>query len=949
MRNDSRILLAGLLVAAWCTAQGAEIPAEFQIKREAVYEFAAPPKVTRSGDRIEIAFETKGRCDVTVAIEDSDGNIVRHLASGVLGKNAPEPFQKDSLVQKIVWDGKDDLGKYIDDKDSCVIRVSLGLKPQFERTLFWCPQKRVGQNNSPIICPAPDGVYVLEGCGVDTLKVFDHKGDYLRTVYPFAGDKLEKTAGLEWGTFPQDGQKLPLKFGPKHRSTLLRSGDNMVPSPGKYGWAGNAMDVGGGRIAVAGYSLSRLATDGTTGGLDLNGPATALSIVHGGKDQTVQPRSAALSPDGKWLYLTGYRFSPPYPASCEWFPCVARVPFNGGKEAKPEIFKGVIDYKKDGSGNDQFKIPLGVACDSAGRVYVADFMNDRIQVFAEDGAFVKSIRTPKPVDLGIEPKSGEIYVASWMIINRYVADPKIKVDARYTRLGNLDDPKVLASSELPFTGYNPTSNWNRTGGLQHTVGFDFWAEKPTLWIIPGLTYSFGGWGVHEDLKSLKGTGLLLAQEEKGKLAIKRDFYEDTVEKVVRAKPPVISRQRLYVNPADGMLYIGEGDSGVMKSFMQLVAVNADSGKIKLVDLPMTTEDLAFDLEGQIYLRDDHHVARYAFRTWREVPYDYGEERQRIGFSDERGTSAVSCLVLPSTGRYGWWHLGGMAVNAKGNLAVTCPNFAKSPDRRDTGENIYAKQGKGGSVAGKKYAPKLFPGRVRGWETHIWDKHGQLAYEDALPGFRESDGIGLDKDDNLYVLANPNRVLNGEPYFLKWASTLVKAKPGQAKYLSASDDALVKLDKAAWPKAPRDVSDGWIEGAEWLYGGVGFAGWASGSSCICWNARPALDLLGRSFAPEVDHYSVAVLDTAGNLITRVGRYGNVDEGQPLAAEGGPKNTRSIGGDEVALFHAAYVGTHSDKRLFIADAGNNRILSVKLNYHAEQRLPLKDVPDTAATGQ
>jgi len=73
---------------------------------------------------------------------------------------------------------------------------------------------------------------------------------------------------------------------------------------------------------------------------------------------------------------------------------------------------------------------------------------------------------------------------------------------------------------------------------------------------------------------------------------------------------------------------------------------------------------------------------------------------------------------------------------------------------------------------------------------------------------------------------------------------------------------------------------------------------------------------------------------------------VDDGKPLVADGGPPSPRSIGGDEVGLFHAAYVGTHTDRRLFIADAGNSRILSVKLDYHATERVALKDVADAAA---
>jgi hypothetical protein len=46
-----------------------------------------------------------------VAIVDKDGKVIRHLASGVLGKNAPWPFRQDSLSQSLEWDGNDDFGK----------------------------------------------------------------------------------------------------------------------------------------------------------------------------------------------------------------------------------------------------------------------------------------------------------------------------------------------------------------------------------------------------------------------------------------------------------------------------------------------------------------------------------------------------------------------------------------------------------------------------------------------------------------------------------------------------------------------------------------------------------------------------------------------------------------------------------------------------------------------
>jgi hypothetical protein len=85
--------------------------------------------------------------------------------------------------------------------------------------------------------------------------------------------------------------------------------------------------------------------------------------------------------------------------------------------------------------------------------------------------------------------------------------------------------------------------------------------------------------------------------------------------------------------------------------------------------------------------------------------------------------------------------------------------------------------------------------------------------------------------------------------------------------------------------------------------------------------------------------VVVIDTNGNTILRVGRFGNVDDGRPLDPTGGPPNTRSIGGDEVALFNPRFVATDTDRRLFIADRGNLRILAVELRYHTEERVPLQ----------
>jgi hypothetical protein len=226
---------------------------------------------------------------------------------------------------------------------------------------------------------------------------------------------------------------------------------------------------------------------------------------------------------------------------------------------------------------------------------------------------------------------------------------------------------------------------------------------------------------------------------------------------------------------------------------------------------------------------------------------------------------------------------------------------------------------------------------------MWDRHGKLVREDVVPGMGHLNGIGIDKDDNIYMLAASRRQIDGKPFDptldADTGGTLLKVKANQCRVLTTGG-APVPLTSETQPKRSADCQGTWVQGADWFYGGVGFS---TPGGCICWNCRFDLDYFNRSFAPEPLMNSVAVLDSSGNLILRIGKYGNVDDGKPLIADGGPPTVRSIGGDEVSLFYANYVAADTDRRLFIADAGNARIVSVKLGYHAEEKVALKDVKD------
>jgi hypothetical protein len=364
--------------------------------------------------------------------------------------------------------------------------------------------------------------------------------------------------------------------------------------------------------------------------------------------------------------------------------------------------------------------------------------------------------------------------------------------------------------------------------------------------------------------------------------------------------------------------------------------------------------MCFDHDGLVYLRTYSALARYDISTpekWREVPWDYGDEYSgkenmltSSSGSDRRTAEAQSALTLPSNGA---WHTGGMFVSLKGNLAVGCKYFSPVLNQADAEE----KAGPEVLSGGKAYEPAVYPGRAMsgrggGIFIHVWDKHGKMIIDDAVSGIADNAyGLGLDPDDNVYALIAATRVYNGKKFFNDMSGTMAKFVSKKVKILSDSDKAPIKLPKNQQPQRPPDLNNAaqansWIEsGVDWMFGGVGFCGKNMGIGCACFNCRFAFDYFNRSFAPEIDRYSVAIIDANGNLITRVGQYGNADSA-------GPKSLVPLGGDEVGLVHGAYVAVHTDKRLFIADPDNARIVSVRLQYHASESLPLKSMASLSA---
>jgi len=677
-------------------------------RRSEEFEFTEKPSVTRAGDRVTITFAVKDFCDATVAVEDGKGLIIRHLASGVLGKNAPAPFQKDSLKQTLVWDGKDDLGRYVDDKDSVVIRVSLGLKPQFERTLFWSPRSRVPSPkylyNNLVFAAGSEGVYVYDGGNCDHIRLFDKKGDYVRTVYPPPPSLIEKFKGLNWVTAPQDGLRIPAKIGGQ-RETFLNTGSEL-----------RAMAAHGGRLAVAGERLNFIEADGGS----FQGPNVFVPVHVSGVHEwrggivNVSPTDMAFSPGGKWIYLAGYMCTRSWHGGV--VNGVGRIAADGtgtlenfvgslgsvtGRGSSPH--KPFADALK-GNPLDPaaFKGAASVAVDAQGRVYVADIGNNRIRVFLPDGQHLKDVPSPEPALVRVHPENGEIYVFYYRtpITTRTMYDRTVRPTV--TRLKSLDNPEVLFAAHLPHDSQGRDAPACR-------IAIDFSTDPHTIWMGDRAHRAYGA-GTPRD------TAAVLMVEKDNKLAVTRHFGADAQREIAYIRGARHMKRRLYFDPKHRRLYVGDlrcPHPEHVTTMSDGAVIDPDTGKVRPFSFPMGAEDMAFDLEGHAYLRGFDHVVRYDASNWREVPFDYGEDRASGGQWGKKAR-IISAASFFSTSGIASSQLGGMGVSPKGHVIISACN-------------------PGNAKASGRYTPRIFPGRSKTWEIHVFDRHGKPLYVDALPG------------------------------------------------------------------------------------------------------------------------------------------------------------------------------------------------------------------------
>jgi hypothetical protein len=374
--------------------------------------FARKPVATRSGDAVKIEFAVTRETDVAVYVEDSKGEIVRHLVAGRLGKNPPEPLKAGSLEQSLAWDGKDDDGRPAAGGPFRV-RVGLGLKVSWGGRAFDEPG-RAGPNvvESVIgLSAGPDGrIYVMSHCAgwlywnTTRIHVFRRDGSYEKTIKPFPPtmppDRV-KSGGAFVNSF---GGINPIIYRPLGFSFYPH--DDVAHQP--------AVTAGGRLVLATRTADTHMYATGAVGAghlamIDSEGgipePQYAGPSLKAG--WTPFPYLAS-SPDGSLVYFTGLGPQNNWGASKPWH-AVYRAALPG--RGPQEVFFG--DPAATGNDEAHLNDPRGVAFDGKGALLVADFGNNRVVLLkAADKTFAGSFAVPSPDWLAVHPRTGEVYVQS---------------------------------------------------------------------------------------------------------------------------------------------------------------------------------------------------------------------------------------------------------------------------------------------------------------------------------------------------------------------------------------------------------------------------------------------------------------------------------------------------------------------------------------------------------
>jgi len=863
--------------------------------------FAAEPTISKDGGNVGIRFTASAPTDCAVCVLDAKGRVVRHLAAGLLGPNAPPPLRKNALAQSLAWDGKDDTGRPAEG-GPFQIKVGLGLRPTLDRFIGHNPDALGGNpGTSPDIsavralATGPKGeLFVFHHIGelhggeaTTVCSVLDRDGKYLRTVLPYPADLPEEKLRGAKRLRLTDGRSVPFIYQgdvrglvpgggylPRHRAVVTK--DGRLAFVGLQEWlrvilrypkAGIAqvvaLDTGGGIPAggVLGPRLSQISTS---------------KWPHGGCEDRVSRGAASLaaSPDGRTLYAAGYREGDGRRYGDKPVHAVLRC---GWRDPEARIF---IGHKTEpGAGPNRLNTPMSLAVDKDGNIHVADRGNNRVAVFKPDGSHLGELKVEQPDRVEVHPVTGAIYVLGGSAINRL------------HKFASWTAPRLVAQATLPCAPRR-----RGKGGVAPVMALDASAEPPVLWFTPPANgecrYS------------------LLRLEDRG-----TTFGKPVdVGRAAQARRPAVGalidltldreRERLYAGWRKVKGYVvtaWDGRTGKLLTDVKVPRLRGGTGDIAVVGL------------------DGKYYTVHGARGWRRpLVARFGGDLRPLPFPDELRVTAGNAHV----------HHRGLAADHRGNLYVLWDKSGlkeRRPGEAGMANNLVAYDRNG-----KLLNRKLVDSDIRGLNSVRVDYAGNLylavgvrpAGKSVPDAFR---GTKLGVPAKVHVNAAE---MNWYPLMY---GCIVKFGP---------EGGAIRKGVGGVPTRFGVSNKTEIKGAKWIhYGASVVPSWRTGppydlpDTCLCESPWFDVDGFGRSFFPDACRFRVGVLDTAGNLICTFGSYGNQD-----ARRRSPAGTESAATAPAIPFYWPQAVAAGDEAAYVADRLNRRVVRVTLGYRAEVVRPV-----------
>lgn len=832
--------------------------------------FTKPPAVSKDGQGYRIEFAVSRATDVAVVIEAGEPadalRVIRHLAAGVLGEKAPAPLKPNALEQSLLWDGTDDVGRPAG-PGAFRVRVSLGLTPRLKTV--------VGQNAADVggirgLAPGPDGNLYVFHCyashhpndGTTAVAVFSREGRYLRTIMPYPADLPdERLKGLRT-VRAEDGARSPFVYQAETRSFIPGLGD--LPSQ-------RPIVTGDGRLAFVGVQEgprpfaqpgeARLTVLNTDGGVPATGVLETLI-----SPLTDSAASLALSPDEKTVYAAGVRagLHPALPAHN--FTC------------------NQCDH---GGDTWSHTVPTNA-------VYRFRWGDPQVEIFLGRGArgAEESDRLKEPVSVATDGEG-----------NVYVAD-----------LGN--DRIAVFAADRSFLGQVKVARPLRVEVHRATGAIYVLAGEREFDLI-----KFENWQTGREV-----TRLTVGRSRSAPSPVRRPIIalDD------RADPPVIWLSVPFSRIEDRGANFGEPLDLRDPDWMGPASMAA-------------VMELSLDRRrGLLYV---NNTRRYDVATWKAETFKM--PGGRMWPQSNPGSAAGR---VGADGNY-YVHLGA----SRARVLRFGPDLKERPfpmaGETDGAVAGYARdhsQGHTADIHGNVYVlwkklPVEEGDAHRAYVLNMYGPDGSRKEEhlvNASVPFLNS--VRVDGAGNIYLAVALRPGTGLLPPGLE-GPTKTKRDPDAVHGLNMYPmiyGSIIKFGPAggairegiggvrcnyAWG-TPIDV-----QGAEWIVPGLSsVVAWSAPKqapgtviSCVCESPCMDVDGFGRVFFPDAGRSRVGVLDSAGNVVTWFGNYGNVDSAGLASAVPAP---------DIPLCWPQAVAV-GDRAVYVGDRLNRRILAVDLAYAAE----------------